>query len=125
MTPARTSNVLLGVALVVAGAFLISVQDVIVKGFNGVLPLWQIFVLRGVFTAPLIIVFAWAFRSETFDMRAVFERWTLLRAASMSLGLFLFYIALPFISLATAGAGIYLAPVFLTIMSARIAGGRG
>jgi len=119
---ARPMNIALGITLIIAAAFLISVQDVIVKGFDGVLPLWQLFALRGLFTAPLLILFAWTtIRSGPLLAHAL-NPWALLRGACIAFGLFGFYAALPFISLATAGAGIYLAPIFMTLFSARLLG---
>jgi len=36
--------------LILSAAFLISVQEVIVKWFDGVMPLWQLFALPGLFS---------------------------------------------------------------------------
>lgn len=119
---ARPLNITLGVLFIVVAAFLISAQDVIVKGLDGVLPLWQIFALRGVFTAPLLIAFAWLTVKSGPVLAHALNRWALLRGACIAFGLFGFYAALPFISLATAGAGIYLAPIFMTLFSARLLG---
>ncbi|MBT8458557.1 MAG: DMT family transporter [Boseongicola sp.] len=119
---ARPMNIALGVMLIVAAAFLISVQDVIVKWFDGVLPLWQLFALRGFFTAPLLLIFAWLTIKSGPLLAHALSPWALLRGFCIAFGLFGFYAALPFISLATAGAGIYLAPIFMTLFSARLLG---
>ena len=118
----RPMNITLGVTLIIAAAFLISIQDVIVKRLDGVLPLWQLFALRGIFTAPLLLAFAWATIKSGPLLAHALNPWALLRGFCIAFGLFGFYAALPFISLATAGAGIYLAPIFMTLFSARLLG---
>jgi len=119
---ARPVKIALGVGLVITAAFLISVQDVMIKRFDGVLPLWQFFALRGLFTAPLLAVSIFLFAKDHAALASIINGWALLRAACITIGLFGFYASLPFISLATAGAGIYLAPIFMTLLSARVLG---
>ncbi len=118
----RPMQITLGVILIISAAFLISVQDVVVKRFDGVLPLWQLFALRGLFTAAFLALYGWLFLKSVSPLAGVFDRWALIRGASIAIGLLAFYAALPFISLATAGAGIYLAPIFMTLLSARFLG---
>ena len=118
----RPTNLAIGVAMIVAAAFLISVQDVIVKNLDNTLPLWQLFALRGLFTAPILAALALSSARSSAAFHGVFAPWALVRGASITIGLFGFYAALPFISLATAGAGIYLAPIFIALMSSRLLG---
>ena len=114
---ARPQNILLGVLLIVATALTISVQDVIFKLFSSELTLWQIFTLRGFIAVPVLVTIAWV-RVGVTGVRAAFGRWALLRSACITLTFLAFYGAIPFLSLSTVGAANYIAPIFVTLLSA-------
>lgn len=122
MATTRPTNIGVGVAMILAAAFLISIQDVIVKSLDDTLPLWQLFALRGLITAPILAALAFATSKTSNPLAGILNRWALLRGACITVGLYGFYSALPFISLATAGAGIYLAPIFIALLSSRLLG---
>lgn len=109
-----------GVGLIVVTAFLISSQDVVFKAFAGEMVLWQIFALRGVFALPLLLILAGLQTGIGPLLGQALSRWSLIRAACFTGTFLLFYAALPFISLATAGAGMYMAPIFVALMAARV-----
>lgn len=109
-----------GVALIIATAFLISAQDVVYKGFAGDMVLWQIFALRGLFALPLLIAISALQHQARPMLTQAATSYSLLRATCFTATFLVFYAALPFVSLATAGAGVYLAPIFVVVMSARI-----
>lgn len=123
-TEALSQNILRGVILIIATALLISLQDVTFKLFSGNLSLWQVFALRGILTLPLLMLIAGG-RGRLVPMLVeTYSRWALLRTLFMTCAFVIFYAALPFVSLSTAGAGIYLAPIFVALLSAFVIGER-
>ncbi|MEM8537633.1 MAG: DMT family transporter [Pseudomonadota bacterium] len=111
-------NVLLGVSLITATAFAISVQDVVFKLFSSEMTLWQIFALRGCFAVPALVLIAVIKHPDTGVLRAAFGKWPVLRALFITGTFLAFYAALPFLSLSTVGAANYTAPIFVTLLSA-------
>ncbi len=116
----RPHNIALGVALILAVAFTISVQDVVFKLFSNTLSLWQIFALRGLLAVPMLFVLARVQGIKGSILTDALEKWTLLRAISMTLTFMAFYAAIPFLSLSTVGAANYSAPIFITLLSAYV-----
>ncbi|WP_343563222.1 DMT family transporter [Kiloniella sp. b19] len=114
----RPQNLLLGVSLIVATGFTISVQDVVFKLFSNELTLWQIFVLRGVLAVPLLLAVSRVRGRHRGLLRTAFGKWVLLRSLFITTTFLAFYAALPFLSLSTVGAANYLAPLFVTLLSA-------
>jgi drug/metabolite transporter (DMT)-like permease len=115
---ARPQNVARGVSLILAAALTISIQDVVFKLFSGELTLWQIFALRGALAIPLLLALCWIRGVQRGVVRAAFEKWSLLRAAFITTTFLAFYAAIPFLSLSTVGAANYVAPIFVTLLSA-------
>ena len=114
----RPHNLPLGIALIVAATFTISLQDVIFKFFSSELTLWQIFALRALITFPLFFSLA-LFRGNAGSVFAdAFRPWPLLRGLFMTFTFMAFYAAIPFLSLSTIGAANYTAPIFITLLSA-------
>ncbi len=52
----RPESIFHGVALIIAAALVISVQDVLFKFFSSELTLWQIFALRGILALPMLLI---------------------------------------------------------------------
>ncbi|MEM7259774.1 MAG: EamA family transporter, partial [Pseudomonadota bacterium] len=117
---ARPQNILLGVALILTAALTISVQDVVFKIFSGELTLWQIFALRGVLAVPVLFIITRMRVGRTEALRAALGKWPLLRSVLITMTFFAFYAAIPFLSLSTAGAANYTAPIFVTLLSAYV-----
>ncbi|MEP3676011.1 DMT family transporter [Sulfitobacter sp.] len=116
----RPQNITRGVVLIVLAALTISVQDVIFKLFSSNLTLWQIFALRGVLAVPLLLSVSWMRGAHKGILRAAFGKWPLLRALFITTTFLAFYAAIPFISLSTVGAANYIAPIFVTLLSAYV-----
>ncbi|MEM0947224.1 MAG: DMT family transporter [Pseudomonadota bacterium] len=113
-------NILLGVSLILATAFTISVQDVVFKLFSSQMTLWQIFALRGCLAVPVLAGILWYSRPNTGAVRAAFEPWSLLRAVFITGTFLAFYAAIPFLKLSTVGAANYTAPIFVTLLSSYV-----
>jgi len=124
--PARPQHIARGVILIIATGFVISSQDVVFKLFSSELSLWQIFAVRAVLAFPLLIALAWR---QGAALAGALKPWPLFRALGMTLTFMAFYAALPFLSLSTVGAANYVAPIFVTLLSAYVisepAGARG
>ncbi|MEP6445058.1 MAG: DMT family transporter [Hyphomicrobiales bacterium] len=116
-THARPHFVARGVMLIIAGTFLISMQDAVVKIFSEHLTLWQLFVIRGVLTIPLFVLLGWGFNAHKTLLRDAMRPWVLVRGFFIAITLLLFYAALPFSQISTLAAVIYLSPVLIVIFS--------
>ncbi len=116
----RPQNVLRGVSLVLAAALAISIQDVVFKLFSSELTLWQIFTLRGMLAVPILLAVCWFRGSHPGIVKAALGRWVLLRSVFFTLAFMAFYAAIPFLSLSTVGAALYIAPIFVTLLSAYV-----
>lgn len=114
----RPENIMRGVALIVAAALTISIQDVVFKLFSSELTLWQIFALRGMLAIPMLMAVLWMQGAHTGVVGLAFGRWTLLRAVFITATFLAFYAAIPFLSLSTVGAANYIAPIFVALLSA-------
>ena len=104
--------------VLVAAVFMMSIQEAMFKQFSADLSLWQIFTLRGLLALPLLFIIALVRQQHRCLWQQALSTWPLLRSLSMTLMFIAMYAAIPFISLSTVAAGIYTAPVFVTIMSA-------
>ncbi len=120
----RPQQVARGVTLILAAALTISLQDVVFKLFSAELTLWQIFALRALMTLPLFFALAWLRGKRRGVLREALRLWPLLRAVFMTLTFLAFYAAIPFLSLSTLGAANYIAPIFVTLLSAFAIGER-
>lgn len=116
----RPQNITRGVLLIVLAALTISIQDVIFKLFSSELTLWQIFALRGVLAVPLLLAVSWTRGAHLGILRAAFGKWPLLRSLFITMTFLAFYAAIPFLSLSTVGAANYIAPIFVTLLSAYV-----
>ena len=107
-----------GIVLILAAALVISVQDVLIKLFSGEMTLWQIFALRGLIVVPILLGYV-LYRDRTFWMlRQALGLWPMLRAMFITTTFLCYYAAIGFLSLSTAGAANYTAPIFITVMTA-------
>jgi len=114
----RPQNIMRGVSLIIVAALSISIQDVVFKLFSSQLTLWQIFALRGVLVIPMLFAVLWVRGAHKGVARAALGKWPLLRSVSIATSLLAFYAAIPFLSLSTVGAANYIAPIFVTLLSA-------
>lgn len=109
---------LLGISLILATAFTISAQDVVFKLFSSEMTLWQIFALRGCIAVPILVGISLLRSDRLGQLRLAVDKWVLLRAGFITCTFLAFYAAIPFLSLATVGAANYIAPIFVTLLSA-------
>ena len=116
----RPQNIVRGVCLIVAAALTISIQDAVFKLFSSELTLWQIFALRGLLAVPMLLIFAVVRKEHKGVVRAALGKWPMLRAIFITMTFLAFYSAIPFLSLSTLGAANYIAPVFVTLLSAYV-----
>lgn len=114
----RPQNITLGISLIIAAALTISIQDVVYKFFSSELTLWQIFALRGVIAVPMLLAVAWFRGVQNGIMCAALGKWAVLRSLLFTLTFLAYYGAIPFLSLSTVGAANYIAPIFITLLSA-------
>ncbi|NKB53403.1 MAG: EamA family transporter [Rhizobiaceae bacterium] len=118
-TLARPQNIKLGVGLILAAALAISVQDVIIKLFSDHVSLWQIFALRGCIAVPMLLMIG-KMRGSRNLLKSALSRWPLMRSLFITTTFLAFYAAIPFLSLSTVGAANYIAPIFVTLLSAYV-----
>ena len=114
----RPHKVLLGVSLILAAALTISIQDVVYKFFSSDLTLWQIFTIRGVFAVPVLFMITRVRAGQQGVLREALGKWAVLRSIFFTLTFLAYYGAIPFLSLSTVGAANYIAPIFITLLSA-------
>jgi drug/metabolite transporter (DMT)-like permease len=114
----RPDNTVLAVTLIISAVFIMSVQDMIFKYYSTTMTLWQIFTLRGLFSIPMVFVLAFATGRRRDLWSGAFTKWSVIRSLLVVTMLISMYAALPFLSLSVVAAGIYTAPIFVTLMSA-------
>ena len=114
----RPDNIVLAVTLIVVAVFMMSVQDMIFKQYSTTMSMWQIFALRGLFALPLVLVIALATGRQRDLWSGAFEKWSVIRSVLIVTMLISMYAALPVLSLSIVAAGMYTAPIFVTILSA-------
>lgn len=114
----RPENILRGVALIIAAALTISIQDAVFKFFRSEMTLWQIFALRGLLTIPMLLALIWLRGTHRGIWSMALGKWPLLRAVFITTTFLAFYAAIPFLSLSTVGAANYIAPIFVALLSA-------
>lgn len=119
---ARPQHIARGVTLIVATGFVISVQDVVFKLISNELSLWQIFAVRALLAFPLFFALAWWQGGQRGALVNALGKWPLLRSVFLTLTFMAFYAAIPFLSLSTVGAANYIAPIFVTLLSAYVIG---
>ncbi len=120
MEPLRRS-LPLGVASIVFANCLISLGDALVKAESGFLSLWQIFAGRGLVALPLLTLLL-LLRGGTAALRPQRPGWVTLRSLLLLAMWGFYYSALPFLELSLAAVALYTAPLFIAVISSRVAG---
>ena len=114
----RPDRIMLGITLMIISVFMMSIQEALFKYFSSDLSLWQIFTLRGLlalFILSLLILLKGLRRQVWIE---ALGKWPLLRSLYMTMMFISMYASIPFLSLSTAAAGMYSAPIFVALMSA-------
>jgi len=101
---------------------MMSIQDSLFKYFSDDQSLWQIITLRGLIAIPLLTIFATIKNQHHNLWIYAFKKWSLLRSLFMTLMFLSMYTAMPFLNLSVIAAGIYTAPIFVTLLSAHVIG---
>jgi S-adenosylmethionine uptake transporter len=117
----RVDRPLHGIGFVLVAASVFPVQDVIIKGLSGRFPALEIVFVRSLVALSL---YAWLLWRER-DVAAFPPERPRLHAARGALGLVSFtsyYMAIAALPLATVTAVAFAAPLFVTVLSARILG---
>lgn len=115
--PARMSANTRGIGLLALGILLFSFQDVILKLLSGAYPLYEAMIIRGLTTAPLLLLAA------RYDggLRALTTprlRLMLARGVVFFFAYTCYYLGLAALPIATAVALYFSAPLFITLLSA-------
>ncbi|SME91709.1 EamA-like transporter family protein [Tistlia consotensis] len=119
----RPDRVARGAALIVGSVFLMSLQDAVIKYASADLPLWQLWLLRGLLALPALIAVAALRRpAPRSSLARALGGWPLLRAGLLVLMYLCLYAAVPVLSLSTVAAGFYTGPLFITLLSAVLLG---
>jgi len=117
----RPDHSRLGILFVVAGVSLFSVQDVIIKGISGSYPVHEIVFVRGLISAPAILLIAWLER-QTAHLRTRRPGLHLLRASLFFLTYTCYYLGLATLPLADVVTLFFAAPLFVTALSVPLLG---
>lgn len=122
-TPGATDNIALAVATICFAVFALSLGDALIKRVSAQFGLSQLFVLRSLLAAPILIA---AMRLGFPDARLAPKAlgWTTVRSLMLTLMWVLYYLSLPQLDLSTAAATYYAAPLFITLFSALLIGER-
>ncbi len=113
----------LGILFVIAGLTVFSVQDLILKLISGGYPLYEAMVIRGLTSAPFLMLFA-HFDGGLATLRTGGIVRMLVRGVVMFVAYFSFYIALAGLPLPTTVALYFSAPLFITLLSVLFLGER-
>ncbi len=102
-----------GILCLIAGGFLITMNDAAVKAASPGMPVGEIMFLRAVVQTALVILYMLAFRKFG-ELRVVHRSGQAARAAVMVVASFMFVWALRLLPLADATALLFLAPLMMT-----------
>jgi drug/metabolite transporter (DMT)-like permease len=111
----------LGILFVVAGVSLFSVQDVIIKGISGSYPVHEIVFVRGIMSAPAILLIA-RLEGQMAHLRTRRPGLHLLRASLFFLTYTCYYLGLATLPLADVVTLFFAAPLFVTALSVPLLG---
>lgn len=122
-TAPRGDQLVAGVITMIATAAGMAFGDAMVKKMSTDMGLWQFFVLRSVFALPLLALLVCLIaRSRTISRDLLI--WGGLRSLLL-IGMWVsFYAALTMVDLATVATAYYTSPIFITLLSAWLAGER-
>jgi len=113
----------LAAMMMVGSLFMLAFQDSLVKLISPDVSLWQYQFLRAAFNLMLLTVVSRLFWR---DHRLLPRRlWAVaLRSVLLASAMTLFFAGIPFLSLATVAAGIYVFPLFIAVLSGTVLGER-
>jgi drug/metabolite transporter (DMT)-like permease len=107
---------MLGVFLIVGSVFLMSFGDALIKYTSSSFTVWQMFTLRSVIAAPMLLVLLRVL-GPLRDIKPKALGWVCLRSLLLVSMWIAYFAALPLISLSTAAVAFYTAPLFIALLS--------
>ncbi len=114
--PVAGNDTVKAVTYLVAGLFIFSFQDIIVKLLSSTFPVHQLVVIRGLIAAPLIFLYVhYDSGFRTLSVKRPFVHFV--RSTSMFVAYISFYLALAAIPLTTTVALFFTAPLIITALS--------
>lgn len=116
-----SNKTLWGIAWIVVAVALMALGDALVKAESANLSLWQIYLGRGLVAVPLLALLA-ILRGGQAALKPQRSGWVWLRSLLLVLTWGFYYSALPFLDLALAAVALYTAPLFIALISSRVAG---
>ena len=117
----RTDNSKLAVFSIIFAVLALSMGDAVIKYFSASFSLWQVYVVRSLIAAPILIAVI-KFREPTLSLKPVSISWTAIRSLLLGVMWVAYYAALPHIKLSVAAAVFYTIPLFITLFSAVFTG---
>lgn len=105
-----------GAACITAAVFLMALADALVKALGADLPLWQIYLGRGLVAIPLLLALGGR-PGAARTLPAGAWAWVALRSLLLAVMWLLYYAALPQLELATAAVCLYTAPLVIGLLS--------
>lgn len=117
----KQNPTLLGITMIVAAVFLLSLADALIKWLSLEMTLWQLFVARSVIAVPLCLL---VLRSlgQALAIGSGNGRWVLLRCLLLVTAWVALYASLPLLPLPVVAAALYTAPLFIALLSAIFVG---
>jgi len=107
----------IAVVAIVLAVLALSFGDAIIKRAGVSLPLWQLFILRSALALPILLL---VMLKRESSLRSVI--WVTVRCALLVAMWLCYYSSLPLISLSSAAAVYYTAPVFIAIVTSIVLG---
>lgn len=111
----------LAVATIICTVFALSLGDAVIKLISSDFALWQVFVLRALLAAPVLIALM-KVRTPGTSLLPGKVGWTALRSVMLTIMWIAYYISLPHVALSVAAAVYYTLPLFITLFAALFAG---
>jgi drug/metabolite transporter (DMT)-like permease len=119
----RRDDAIAGVLSLTAGVAVFSVQDVIIKLISGNYPVYEAITIRSLVALPILWVLV-AWNRGDGKLKSKRAPMLLLRGAIMFVSYTVYYLALAALPLATCVGLYFVAPLFITLMSALFLGER-
>jgi len=110
-----------GIACIVAGVSLLSIQDAVIKGLSDDYPVFEILFVRSLVAISLLVAMAW-FRGGLGLLRTRRPLTHLLRGSLLFASIISYALALAALSLPEAMSLLYSAPLFMTALSVPMLG---
>jgi len=115
-TPSSVDRPGFAATIMVISLAMLSLQDGFVKLASSDVSLWQFQMLRGVFSLSLLVCLVWFIRGTPLRPKRLWA--VVLRSTLLAIAMILLFGGAPFLTLAEMGAGLYVFPLFVAVLSA-------